>query len=143
MRSIMTQPGRVTKRSIQVAVRLPLELHAALLERGGSVAGQLIDGARKLVDGAAVTGWSPPLFPLGIPAPPEPQPLVVNVASVRRGLERLSGATKPDPVEDTKRKLGSLPEKAKREAPWTAGANCPKCGFLLRNGRCSNKPACK
>ena len=45
----MSNPGRETKTSIQVAVRLPKALHAALLARGASVSGQLVRFAQDAI----------------------------------------------------------------------------------------------
>lgn len=51
--------ARITSRTIQVAVRLPLDVHEALAARGRPVATQLVEFARAAVLPGAATAEQP------------------------------------------------------------------------------------
>jgi hypothetical protein len=55
----MSQPKRITKRSTQVAVRLPQADYDALKARGPSVAGQVVAAVRAYLAGQAIAQAGP------------------------------------------------------------------------------------
>lgn len=42
--------GRINARSVQVVIRLPLDLHAALLARGRPISEQVVEAVRQALD---------------------------------------------------------------------------------------------
>lgn len=51
--------GRINARSVQVVVRLPLELHAVLVARGQPVAAQIVEAVRQALEAAPAASDEP------------------------------------------------------------------------------------
>jgi hypothetical protein len=109
-----------------ITVQFPPELHAA---------------AVKAAEAAGVTLNSWIVGAMWMKAEQPRPPATGEIGPQQR--QALREASKPmvvvpPPPETAKQPKPSNPVEVKRDR-WTGGSDCPKCGFLLRAGRCSNR----